>query len=175
MGQKVPSASLPMTQNWGVDDMPEDHEFYYPEGPHPTGQIYWQKTLLSLTKCKILPVRKSNPLQCMVAENCRQQVEQESCCPCSKEHQGYAGLGCIILASRSMKTILLLSSSLVRPLLEYCVQFRAQYYKRDVDLLQSPKKGHGETGASPIGGKTHKAGTVYPGEYSGRDPIKVSK
>lgn len=74
-----------------------------------------------------------------------------------------------------METILPLSSSLLRPLLEYCIHFRAQYYKRDMELLQHPKKGHGDTGASPIAGKTHKARTVYLGECSGRDLIKFSK
>ncbi|GAB0175932.1 stAR-related lipid transfer protein 4 [Grus japonensis] len=68
------------------------------------------------------------------------------------------------------------NGSLVRPHLENCVQFWVAQYKRLMDMLESPVKGHKDgygTAASFTQGKAERAGTVQPREEKDRGMLSM--
>ena len=116
----------------------------------------WDKMNFNGEKCKVLHLSRKNQMHhCRMGETCLGSSMCENdlgvlvdhtlnmsqqCDLVAKKANGILGRIKRSIVSRSCEVMLLLYSTLVRPHLEYCVQFWAPQMKKDVDKLEEGYK-----------------------------------
>ncbi|KAK4821915.1 hypothetical protein QYF61_004918 [Mycteria americana] len=150
--------SIIYQQSWLTAEVPDDwrlangdaHLQEGLEGGH--GELQANCVGFNKAKCQVLFFSPNNPMQryrlgeewlesCLAEKDLGMLVDSQlnmsrQCAQVAKKANGI--LACIrnSVASRSRAVMVPLYSALVRPHLEYCVQFWAPHYKRDIEGLE---------------------------------------